>query len=141
MSEVIARGDPRLNITQHIKPDGKGDWDYKWQNITTIGPAVPGQWESFVYHTKYAYDDSGFVEIWRNSKKVISWHKIGTAFHDVAADGGRAPYMKIGLYKWGWEVPREYDVKDSQVTYAELRVGDNTSSFDEVDTSRSKTLS
>ena len=50
--EVTARGDPRLNITQRIKPDGHGSWDYKWENTTTIGDAVGGQWENFVYHTR-----------------------------------------------------------------------------------------
>ncbi len=50
--QVVARGDPRLNLTQRIKPDGKGTWDYMWENVTTIGPAVGGQWENFVYHTR-----------------------------------------------------------------------------------------
>jgi hypothetical protein len=44
--------------------------------------------------------------------------------------------MKTGLYKWGWEVPREYDVLDSTVAYAEVRVGDASSSFEEVGTSK-----
>lgn len=83
---------------------------------------------------RYAYDDSGFVEVWRNGKKVVDWNRMGTAFHDVRADGGRPPYMKIGLYKWGWEVPREYDIQTSQVAYAEVRVGVD-SSYEEVDTS------
>ena len=84
--------------------------------------------------SRYAYDESGFVEVWRNGKQVVNWQHMGTAFHDIVADGGRPPYMKIGLYKWGWEVPQEYDVKASQVTYAEVRVGVN-SSYQEVDTS------
>ena len=66
---------------------------------------------------------------------------MGTAFHDIKADGGSNPYMKIGLYKWGWEVPREYDVLRSRATYAEIRVGDKTSSFDEVDTSKGLSIS
>ena len=72
--------------------------------------------------------------MWRNGLKVVDWQRMGTAFHDVVSEGGRPPYMKIGLYKWGWEVPREYDVKDSQVTYAEVRVG-ASSAYHEVDTS------
>lgn len=55
--EVTARGDPRLNITQRIKPDGHGTWDYKWENATTIGDAVGGQWENFVYHTRQVHFD------------------------------------------------------------------------------------
>ena len=46
--------------------------------------------------------------------------------------------MKIGLYKWGWEVPQPYDVKDAKVTFAEVRVGDEGSSFHEVDTAPRK---
>jgi hypothetical protein len=134
--QVTARGDPQLNVSYHTKPDGKKVPVYEWENSTVIGAAVPGQWESFVYHTVFAYNDTGFVQLWRNGRKAVDWQRIGTAFHDVEAEGGRPPYMKIGVYKWGWEVPRQYDVLDSQVTFSELRVGDASSSFDEVDTSK-----
>ena len=106
----------------------------RWENRTTIGAAVGGRWESFVYHTRYAYDATGFVELWRNGRKVVNWHSIATAYNDQPADGGKPPYLKIGVYKWGWKEPADYDVTDSQVTYSELRVGDASSSFAEVDT-------
>ena len=48
--QVVARGDPRLNLTDYKEPG----FHYKWQNTTKLGPMVPGQWESFVYHTKFA---------------------------------------------------------------------------------------
>ena len=61
--------------------------------------------------------------------RVISWRDVGTAFNDAVT-----PYMKIGIYKWGWEVPRAYDVKNAEVTFSELRVGGAGSSYAEVDT-------
>ena len=96
---------------------------------------VRRQWDDFVYHTRYAYNATGFVELWRRGRKVIDWHGMGTAFNDQPAFGGKAPYLKIGVYKFGWKFPAGYDVTDSQVTYSELRVGDHSSSYAEVDTS------
>ena len=60
---------------------------------------------------------------------MVSWRDVGTAFNDAVT-----PYMKIGIYKWGWEVPRAYDVTDAEVTFSELRVGGAGSSYAEVDT-------
>ena len=42
--------------------------------------------------------------------------------------------MKRGVYKWGWKKRQEYDVTDSQVVFSEVRVGDGSSSFAEVNT-------
>eukprot|EP00935_MAST-01C_sp_MAST-1C-sp1_P000853 g853.t1 len=127
---VKARGDPRLNISNQ----GHG-YKYKWQNETYIGPVVGGQWENFVYHTRFVFNDTGFVKLWRNGVKVVDWPRMGTAFHDVQSEGGAPPYFKLGIYKWGWkQQQRNYDMKLSQVTYAALKVGDETSSFAEVST-------
>ena len=49
---VTARGDSRLNITKQDKKH------YEWSNRTTIGAASGGQWDSFVYHTRFAWDDT-----------------------------------------------------------------------------------
>ena len=69
---VTARGDSRLNITKQDKKH------YEWSNRTTIGAATGGQWVSFVYHTRFAWDDSGFVEVYRNGQKVVDWRRMGS---------------------------------------------------------------
>jgi hypothetical protein len=67
-------------------------------------------------------------------KKVVNWHGMGTAFNDQPKHGGKPPFLKIGIYKWGWKGKREFDVTDSQVTFSEIKIGNGSSSFAEVNT-------
>ena len=151
---VESRGDSRVDIPPPGTPCPQGSpWGsgappgggfcYRWQNSTSF-EFVPGRWESWVYHTKLAFDSTGFVELWKNGVKVVDWHGVGTAFNDQPSLGGSGPYMKLGIYKWGWAARHigteqasagSYDVHDSKIVYSEIRVGNASSSYDEVETS------
>ena len=74
------------------------------------------------------------MELWRNGEQVIDWRGMGTAFNDQPEYGGKPPFMKLGVYKWGWKKRQEYDVTGSEVVFSEIRVGDGSSSFAEVNT-------
>ena len=72
---VRARGDPRRNIT-------RGNRTYEWDHEVDLGPTVLGEWEHFVYHTRYTYTGGGFIELWRNGKRLVSLADTGTAYND-----------------------------------------------------------
>ena len=70
------RGDPRHNITEPNRT-------YEWYHDVALGEMRPGEWEHFVYHTKWVYDSpSGFVELWRNGNKLVDLPHTGTAYND-----------------------------------------------------------
>ena len=57
----------------------------------------PGEWEHFVYHTRYTYTGGGFIELWRNGKRLVSLADTGTAYND-----DQGPYFKFGIYAASW---------------------------------------
>jgi len=115
---VETRGDPRYNMT---------DNNAKWYHTQLIGAAQPGQWVDFVVHDVFRFDTTGSVVVWKNGVQSFSVNNTGTCYND-----GTGPYMKIGIYKWEWEVHQAYKVTNMQNYYAEVKVGDHTSSYAEV---------
>jgi hypothetical protein len=121
------RGDPRRNITYVNRT-------YEWDTAVDLGPMRLGEWEHFVYHTKFSFAADGFVELWRNGKS-FAVPDTGTAYND---DEG--PYFKFGIYEAGWGGkqglhPPPADESTSTVIFGGLKQGDNSSSYAEVDTS------
>ena len=122
-----ARGDPRRNITYHNRT-------YKWDNLTDVGAARLGEWEHWVYHTRYSFAADGFVELWRNGERVVQWNQTGTAYNDE-----KGPYFKLGIYSWTWGKrpgPPLANASTNVVIYGGFKQGDRESSYEEVDTSR-----
>ena len=56
-----------------------------------------GEWEHWVYHSRYSFAADGFVELWRNGKQVVRWVRTGTAYND-----DKGPYFKLGIYSSSW---------------------------------------
>ena len=121
-----ARGDPRRNITYANRT-------YRWDRTADLGAARPGEWEHWVYHTRYTFAADGFVELWRNGELVVSWAQTGTAYND-----DKGPYFKLGIYSASWGMrpgPPPANESANVVVYGGIKQGDRDSSYDEVDTS------
>jgi len=119
---VVSRGDPRENITGP-------PFHYKYDHEQAIGPAEPGKWVDFIYHTLFKYDGTGYVQVWKDNVLVFNFNETGTCYNDKVG-----PYMKIGIYKWDWEEHKDYTTTFVGTDYWEVKVGDSTSSKEEVST-------
>ncbi|MEE9425182.1 MAG: heparin lyase I family protein [Methylococcales bacterium] len=72
---------------------------YTSEHIASLSSAVEdkGRWVTFVIRFKNTYNKDGFIEIWKDGKKVHRKDGIATAFND-----SEGPYIKAGSYKWSW---------------------------------------
>jgi hypothetical protein len=124
--QMKARGDSRRNIT-------RANRTYEWDHTADLGPARPGEWEHFVYHTRYNFTGGGMIKLWRNGKKLVSLAETGTAYDD-----DKGPYFKFGIYAPSWgEMPSPPPANASTniLVIGGLKQGDKSSSYAEVDTS------
>lgn len=62
-----------------------------------LGLILTDQWVDWVWHIKYAYDNTGIFELWKNGVKVYTRNNLPNSFNDVAV-----PYFKIGVYEGAW---------------------------------------
>lgn len=65
-----------------------------------LGKYRTGVWTDWVVHVKWSYHQDGFLEVWKDGKKIV--HQEGpNAFNDK-----KGPYFKMGIYK-GWKNPQK----------------------------------
>jgi hypothetical protein len=103
----------------------------------TLGPALGANgrfdnWNDWVIRWRGSPQASlGYVEIWRDGKVVLPMQKnITTAYDDKIA-----PYLKFGVYRGTWKGASAPTLGNhTGIAYGALKVGDETSSFDEVST-------
>lgn len=96
----------------------------------TLGKIRPGSWEDWVIATTLSPQASrGSLAIWRNGAVVVPPTTLPTAYNDT-----KPPYLKFGVYKAGWKAHRNYTSRIAAITYSAVKVGDEHSSFAEVDT-------
>lgn len=94
-----------------------------------VGKYKMGAWDDWVLHIKFAYDNTGILEVWRNETKVVNRINLPNAYNDVYRS-----YPKFGIYKWGWVNPWfSYSPYDTLVVYYDnLKIGGATSNYNEV---------
>ena len=111
------RTDPKKTTIQ-------GDWTYK---RIDLGPIDIGKWADWVFHIKWAYDNTGILEIWKNKVKVISRINLPNSFNDATY-----PYFKIGIYRYGWSTMPENPIKVRTVYVDEVKIGDGTANLEKM---------
>lgn len=96
-----------------------------WEKID-LGAISTGRWMSFVLHFKATYNADGFMEIWKDGKKIYSKTNVGFGYND-----GTGMYIKAGNYKrpWAWGPT---DVSTRLHYMDDFRVGDGAASYAEV---------
>ncbi len=107
-------------------PDDRNGIKYEGYKEVALGKTETGHWTTFVLHFKATYNPDGFMEIWKDGKKVYSRTGVGVGYND-----GVGPYIKMGNYKrpWNWGPT---DVSYRLHYLDDFRVGDGSSSFAEV---------
>lgn len=93
-----------------------------------MGPIPKNQWIDWVVHIKFAYDNTGILEVWKDGIKVIDRQNMPNSYNDE-----KLPYFKLGVYKWNWNGS---SVNQKVLYWDEVRIGDENSSYDEVKPSR-----
>ncbi|MBD3240832.1 MAG: DUF1961 family protein [Chitinivibrionales bacterium] len=87
-------------------------------------PGGTREWHDVVMHFRYAPNNTGFMRIWLNGKKIMD-HTGPTVYkYDACGDEKvHIQYLKIGLYLGGGS---------GEIFYDDIRVGDGGSSYSEV---------
>jgi hypothetical protein len=92
-----------------------------------LGALDKGAWQDWVFHIRWAYDYSGSIEVWKNKELILSRVNERNSYNDDLY-----PYLKMGLYKWGWSRDEKVDVSTRVIFIDEVAVGDERSSFNKV---------
>lgn len=94
-------------------------------NKYDLGTYQTGAWTDWVLHIKFTYLNDGIIEVWKNGVKVLTINGQ-TYYNDETG-----PYLKFGLYKWGWS-GSESIVSERTIYFDDFKIGSGNSSFDDV---------
>jgi hypothetical protein len=85
------------------------------------------RWVDWVVQVKYARDGTGFLNVWKDGKQVISKTNIYTDY----PGSSYWPYFKFGNYKWPWKVAGYAGTYPTRVQYYdEIKVGDASETYE-----------
>jgi hypothetical protein len=117
----VTRWDAKRNTFRTGKREYGGTRRYD------LGPYRRGVWTDWVVHVKWSYGPDGFLQVWKDGRKVIDQNGPN-AFNDA-----HGPFFKMGLYK-GWRDPkRRSDAVNRRVLYHdEFRMGGAGASYEDV---------
>jgi hypothetical protein len=62
-----------------------------------LGPVARDKWLDWVFHIKWAYDNTGKIEVWKNDALVFQRLNQPNSYYDR-----KFPYFKIGILRIGW---------------------------------------
>lgn len=83
-------------------------------------PLEKAQWMTFVFHMKWSYKKDGFLEVWKDGKKIIDQKNKPNCYNDALG-----PYFKFGAY---WPTAGESNTFNKKALrtlyYDSLRIGD-----------------
>lgn len=83
-------------------------------------PLEKGKWMRFVFHMKWSYKRDGFLEVWKDGKKIINQVDQPNCYNDALG-----PYFKFGIYWPTASGKNSYDRTDRRTVYYDsLRIGD-----------------
>jgi hypothetical protein len=121
---IIVRYDVRRE-----SPPGNEFTDNETIARPALGAAV-GAWTDWVIHVRWAYDDTGYLQVWRNGEQVLERQGPN------CANDEHGPHVAIGLYKWPWRpnAPANWEHRtDNRLYYYdELRIGGAGASYADV---------
>ena len=117
----VSRWDPKpLSIGSTPYPDGGRE--IVWEEDIT-----KGKWIDFVMNIRWSYESDGFLKIWKDGTPVVD--RVGpNAYNDKGGTNGPL----FGIYKWLWQKEEPSRIFQRIVYHDEVRVGDSSSSYDEV---------
>jgi hypothetical protein len=89
-----------------------------------IGPIISNQWVSWVIHVKWANDNTGLFQVWKNGELMINKTRIATA-------PSSGTYFKLGINKFGWGIQPSSTTK-RVLYFDEVRIGNSKASYEDV---------
>jgi len=92
-----------------------------------LGPVIKNEWLDFVFHIKWAYNNTGVVELWKNNKLIYSRINKPNCYNDILF-----PYFKIGIYKWDWEGKSPSTTTKRTIYIDEVRIGNSKANYNKV---------
>lgn len=104
-------------VTTHMRgANGNGGWD--------LGPIISNQWVSWVIHVKWASDNTGILQVWKNDVLLIDSKNIMTG-------PPIATYFKLGINKFGWGI---FPSTTTQrvLYFDEVRIGNEKARYQDV---------
>lgn len=113
-----------LDLRHDSRPVTKGE--LKLTRID-MGPVAKDVWTDWVFHVKWAWDNTGILEVWKNNKLIISRKNMPNCYNDQTY-----PYLKIGLYKWEWGWKSTPSVQKRVYFLDELTIGTAAAGYDPV---------
>jgi hypothetical protein len=89
-----------------------------------LGPIISDQWVSWVLHIKWASDQTGIIQVWKNGTLVLDVKNTQTS-----PDMGS--YFKLGINKFGWGL--QPSTTSQRVLYFdEVRIGNEKARYEDV---------
>lgn len=67
--------------------------------VWNLGKVERGRWYDFVFHVRWASDSTGFVELWKDGKRVVPKTNLPTIYL------GKPNYLKVGNYRYPGKRP------------------------------------
>lgn len=116
-----------LDIRTSAKKVNKQD-DFTFER-EDLGAVAKNVWADYVIHVKWAYDNTGVLEIWQNKKLIFTRKQKANRYNDVAF-----PYIKLGIYKWDWAGASNSITTNRVVYFDEVRIGNKFAGFNGVAT-------
>jgi len=94
-------------------------------------PVAPdaARWVDWVFHVKWSFGNDGFIEAWKDGKKIIS-DRGPNCYNDKVG-----PYFRFGPYKWPWQANEKdapSSVTNRTIFFDEIRIGNSNANFDMV---------
>jgi Polysaccharide lyase len=83
--------------------------------VSWSGPIIKNQWQNIIFHFKITWDKTGYVEAWKDGKKLF---RRDGKLHNQIDDCGqpfKSPVFKMGIYKWDWKLG------STQISYSNRR--------------------
>ena len=111
------RTDPKKTTIQ-------GDWTY---NRIDLGPIDKSKWTDWVFHIKWAYDNTGVLEVWKNKNKVVSRINLPNSFNDDTY-----PYFKIGIYRYNWDKMPNNPIASRTIYVDEVKIANETGNLEKM---------
>ncbi|WP_198170171.1 heparin lyase I family protein [Mucilaginibacter arboris] len=92
-----------------------------------LGLVTKNTWTDFIFHIKWAYNNTGILELWKNGKLVYSRLNKPNSYNDKLY-----PYFKCGIYKWDWEGPSNSVTTERLLYIDEVRIGNEKATYCDV---------
>lgn len=83
-----------------------------------LGEVEKDTWVDWVFHIKWAYDNTGIIEVWKNKIKLYSKVNLPNSYNDV-----HYPYFKVGIYRYGWDDHPNNPIKSRTIYIDEVKIG------------------